>query len=145
MIKIVLAESKENLDSCLEIRKKVFIEEKKVPETIEIDEEDVLCVTCNHFLVKYDGICAGTFRCKYINKDEIKVQRFCFLKEFRNKGIGKKALNYIENYYSKKGINTINLDSKFEVYKFYEKCGYEKISDVFEEANIPHVKMIKKL
>ena len=31
------------------------------------------------------------------------------------------------------------------VEEFYESCGYETVSDVFDEAGIPHVKMETRL
>ena len=115
-----------DLKECLKIREEVFIQEKNVPKKIEVDNYDNLSKICNHFLIKYENKNIGTFRCVYEKDNNIKLQRFCLIKEFRNLGIGKKALNYIENYYKMKNIKYITLNSKYNVSKFYEKCGYKK-------------------
>lgn len=59
--------------------------------------------------------------------------------------MGKESLAYLERYYSKNGVAEIVMDAKFEVCGFYEKCGYEKVSDIFIEAGIEHIKMRKSL
>ena len=59
--------------------------------------------------------------------------------------MGKESLAYLERYYSKNGVAEIVMDAKFEVYGFYKKCGYEKVSDIFIEAGIEHIKMRKSL
>ena len=44
-------------------------------------------------------------------------------------------------------INSINtlLNSKFQVYSFYEKSGYKTVSEPFYDVGIKHIKMEKAL
>lgn len=133
------------LERCLEIRNTVFCVEKGVPREIEVDEHDCLSEICNHFLIRYEENDAGAIRCLYTSSDTIRIQRLCFLKEYRGLGLGKALIEYIEAYYRNRGITKITLDSKYEVSGFYEKCGYKKISDVFIEANVEHIKMMKEI
>lgn len=135
----------DNLKRCLKIRDKVFTSEKGVPKEIEVDEYDCLNESCNHFLIRKQSNDIGTVRCLYTSKDTIRIQRFCFLKEYRGLGLGKIVIEYIENYYKNQGVTKIEMDAKYEVFGFYEKCGYEKVSDVFIEANIKHIKMKKEI
>lgn len=144
-IEIVKAENEESLRQCLAIRNDVFTVEKGVPKSIEIDGFDILGGQCEHFLIKCDGDDAGTVRCVRESDFTIRIQRFCLYKRFRSSGVGREALEYLERYYSKSGVAKIVLDAKFEVCGFYEKCGYEKVSDVFIEAGIEHIKMRKGL
>ena len=144
-LEIVYVENENDLKECLKIRNEVFIKEKNVPKEIEVDYYDILNEICNHFLIKYEDKNIGTFRCVYEDDNTIKLQRFCLIKEFRNLGIGKKSLNYIENYYKSKNLKYITLNSKYNVSKFYEKCGYKKISKTFIEANVKHIKMKKNI
>lgn len=132
------------LKQCLDIRKTVFIEEQGISKKIERDQYDTLNNDCTHFLIKYKNINIGTIRCLIYESDIIKIQRFCFLKEYRKLGLGKKVLQYIEDYY-KKEKSIIELDSQYQVYKFYKKCGYIENSNPFIEANIKHIKMIKNI
>ncbi len=142
--KIYKAENSSDLEKCLNMRHQVFTIEKGVPKDIEVDSFDTLESLCDHFLILKDSHPCGTLRCMNID-DSIKVQRFCILKDFRGLGIGKVAMEFIENYYKEKGKSKVQMDSKYSVYKFYEKCGYRQISDVFIEANIEHIKMIKDI
>lgn len=144
-LEIIKVENKKDLDKCLNIRESVFTNEQGVSKEIEVDEYDSLNNNCIHFLIKYKNIDVGTLRCLFQENNTIKLQRFCFLKEYRNLGIGKKTLYYIENYYKEYGSKLIKLDAQYQVYKFYEKCGYIKNSEIFMEANIKHIEMIKEI
>ncbi len=142
---ILPVKTNEELKYCLEVRRRVFIEEKAVPKEIEIDEFDKDASCCEHFVIFENEKAVGTFRVRRIDEEKIKLQRFCFLNEYRGKGFGKKALDFIDGYYKKEGLKLITADAKFEVSGFYEKCGYKVVSDVFLEAGIPHVKIEKKI
>ena len=43
------------------------------------------------------------------------------------------------------GLETVVLHSQTSVAAFYSRLGYERVSEGFEEAGIPHVKMEKPL
>lgn len=145
MVEIITIETNEDLEKALKIRKEVFVKEHNVPANIELDEFDTLESQCKHFLVLLDKKPIGTMRCNLVSPIEVKIQRFCFLPEHRKSGHGKKLLEFIENELSAQGYKYFFLEAKFSVYKFYEKCGYKKVSDIFYEVNVPHVKMEKNL
>lgn len=144
-IKIYKVMENDMLHKCLAIRNAVFIVEKEVPKEIEIDEYDCVNELCTHFLIRYQNNDAGTIRCLHLSKDTLKIQRFCFLKKYRNLGLGKTVIRYIENFYKEQGIAVIEMDAKYDVSGFYEKCGYKKVSAVFMEANCKHIKMMKNI
>ncbi len=131
------------LSECLKIREEVFTGEKNVPKDIEVDGLDVINGRCTHFLIKADGGNAGTLRCLELSGDTVRLQRFCFLRKYRGQGLGRLTLQYIENCY--KNRSRIVLDAQIDASGFYERCGYEKVSDVFMEAGIPHIKMMKNI
>ena len=143
MINFRIIKTTVDLENALRIRREVFVEEHNVPESIELDEFDTLDSQCKHILVLYNKKPVGTARCNLISDSELKVQRFCFLPEYRNVGFGKLLLEFIEKEFSQIGYNYFFLEAKFSVHEFYEKCGYKKVSDVFIEANVPHIKMEK--
>lgn len=145
MLDFKLVKSQDDLEKALNIRRQVFINEMLVPESIEIDEFDVLSTKCLHILVLNENEPIGTARCNLTHENKVKIQRFCFLPEYRKNGFGKLLLEFIEKEFSQIGYNYFFLEAKFSVYEFYEKCGYKKVSDVFTEANVPHVKMEKVL
>jgi len=145
MLEFKIVNTEEELKSALKIRRDVFINEMSVPESIEIDDYDKLNSQCKHILVLLENKPVGTARCNLISETELKIQRFCFLPEYRKSGFGKLLIEFIEREFSDKGFNYFFLEAKFSVHEFYEKCGYKKVSDVFIEANVPHIKMEKSL
>ncbi|MBD5084297.1 MAG: GNAT family N-acetyltransferase [Clostridiales bacterium] len=144
MIDVIPAQTPEDLDRCFAVRHAVFCIERGVSPSIERDEWDTLSPTRTHFLIQEDTADIGALRCRYTG-DTAVIQRFCVLKEYRAGGRGRTALKAVEDWCRAAGLRRVELDAKFEVRGFYEKCGYRSISDPFEEAGIPHVKMAKEL
>ncbi len=144
-IKVSKINDEKLLKEALKIRNTVFTIEKGVSESIEVDENDVLNEKCDHFMIEYSSNKVGTIRCLKDDEDTIKIQRFCILKEYRKLGIGRKVLEYLEDYYKNLQKKKIIMDAKYSVSNFYEICGYKKISDIFIEAGIEHIKMEKNL
>ena len=124
MLEIKIIETIEDLEKALKIRREVFVEEHNVPESIELDEFDTLGVGCTHFLALYDNKPVGTLRANLTIKDTVKIQRFCFLPEYRKSGFGKLLLDFAEKELLTKGYKYFFLEAKFSVHPFYEKCGY---------------------
>lgn len=136
----------ELLEECLNVRRAVFQVEKGIPKDIDVDSYDCMNDVCEHFLIRYDNKSAGTVRCKLdIEEKEIRLQRFCILSDYRKLGLGRSLLEFIDVYYQNKGFEWIRLDSKFAVHGFYEKSGYQVVSNVFMEAGVEHVKMEKRI
>ena len=144
MVEVICAEDIATLQSCLKMRENVFVKEMNVPAEIERDEHDILGGSCCHFLIKFGGKPAGALRCMTDGTDAV-LQRFCILKEYRTKGAGASAVAFVEEFLRSMGCKNIRLDAKHHACGFYEKCGYQKASDMFIEANVPHYKMIKEL
>ena len=141
---MISAQTPEELGRCFAVRHAVFCVERGVSPEIERDEWDRLTRGCGHFLIRADGADVGALRCRYAGGTAI-LQRFCLLKAYRDKGYGRAALSALEGRCRAAGIGRIELDAKFEARGFYEACGYTGISAPFEEAGIPHIKMIKEL
>ncbi|HHY21874.1 MAG TPA: GNAT family N-acetyltransferase [Bacilli bacterium] len=138
---IVLVETKQQLKDAYAVRMKVFVEEQGVPQEIEIDGfED----QATHFVV-YDKevpIGAGRFR----RLDEIgKVERICILDDFRKTGAGKRLMEKIEEVMKQQGLKKAKLNAQTHAESFYKRIGYTTVSELFYEANIPHVTMEKIL
>ncbi len=144
-LEVFEASDKEGLEICLDLRHKIFVIEKNVPQSIENDEFDVLGGTCRHFYIECDKVPVGAARCNESIAGEIKLQRFCVLDAYRGKGVGRYLMEYIEDFYRRHDVTKIQLDAKFHIHRFYEKCGYTKASEIFMEAGMEHVKMVKEI
>ena len=129
-VKIITPEN--DLKIAFAIRKKVFVEEQKVPKDIEWDEFEYIA---NHVLAYIQDKPVGTARWRQTQKG-MKLERFAVLPEFRSCGVGKNLVYFI----LKELINseTIYLHAQEHVVKFYEYFGFVKKESKFFEANIPH-------
>ena len=125
-------------DICLEIRRRVFVEEQNIPETIEMDDEWVHAIYVCAIL---DEEYVGTARYRETSSG-IKLERFAVLKEQRGLGIGKTMVTFMLDNLDKD--KNIYLHAQESVVAFYLLFGFKKVGDRFYEAEIPHWKMIKK-
>lgn len=143
-VALIPARSEALLSACLAVRSEVFTKEYGIPQTMERDAADALGTGCEHFLVRLNGQDAGALRCVCPAPGVVRLQRFCILSDLRGHGIGRAVLAALEEFYRDRA-GQFELDAKFRVEGFYLACGYRTVSDVFMEAGVPHVKMIKKL
>ncbi len=130
-----------DISSCLEIRKKVFVNEQKVPIELEIDEYDNPKSNCDHYLIIENGCNIGTFRCVYLSDDTVLIQRFCVIKEMRSKGYGYSAMDFIKRHYKNLGVRKLTLNAQCHAIPFYESCSFKTVSAIFSDAGIEHRKM----
>ena len=137
-INIKFVDNEEELGICLSIRKRVFIEEQKIPEDIEMDDASVNAVSIYATMNKEY---VGTARYRE-TESGIKLERFAVLSEYRNLGIGRNLVQFMIDSLGKN--NNIYLHAQEAVVDFYLLLGFEKVEDIFYEAGIPHWKMIKK-
>ncbi len=139
---LVLDVSANDYHSCVYIRKEVFIKEQGISEELDIDGKDSEAI---HFLLKNFSKPIATARAREIENGVYKVERVAVLKDFRNYGYGKLIMEKIEQALKSKGAKELVLNSQLKVSEFYEKLGYERVSNIFQEAGINHVKMKKRL
>lgn len=143
-MKVLKIDEQHQLEQAFKIRQKVFVEEQKVSKEEEYDEfED----TATHFLAFNDQNKAyGTARWRFTEKG-IKLERFAVLKEERGGGTGsalvKKVLEDIALHPNSNG-KLIYLHAQLTAVPLYEKFGFRKEGDIFEECAIQHYKMTKK-
>ena len=120
------------------IRYQVFVDEQKVPIELEIDDDDPLA---SHVLCLVDGQPVGTGRILLDGH----IGRLAVLKAHRKQGYGNKILDHLELIAQEHGLTQVFLNAQVSAIPFYEKRGYKIISDVFDDAGIPHKTMRKTL
>jgi predicted GNAT family N-acyltransferase len=132
--------TKEQLDDAFAVRRTVFVNEQQVPEEEEIDQyED----EATHVVLYDNEEPIGAARVRVL--DGIgKLERICVLSSGRKKGAGKLIVNKLEEIAASQGVSKLKLNSQTHAIPFYERLGYETVSDVFMDAGIPHVTMIKQ-
>lgn len=120
------------------IRMRVFVREQGVPAEIELDEADD---HATHLLALASGRAVGTVRI-VVKADGAKIGRMAVLKTFRRMGIGRELLKRALATARRRGARRIYLHAQIAVIGFYEKLGFSCLGPVFDEAGIPHRKMV---
>ncbi|WP_416828778.1 GNAT family N-acetyltransferase [Ectobacillus polymachus] len=138
---IRVVETKEQMQQAFAIRKLVFVNEQKVTAEEEYDEFDSIAT---HVVLYDKGVPVGTGRFRILD-DYGKLERICILSSERGKGAGRLIMEKLENLAAKEGLQKVKLHAQTHAEEFYKKLGYETKSDVFLEADIPHVLMTKEL
>jgi predicted GNAT family N-acyltransferase/gamma-glutamylcyclotransferase (GGCT)/AIG2-like uncharacterized protein YtfP len=130
--------SKEDLKKAFAIRMRVFVKEQGVPSDIELDRDDQRAV---HFLATVSDKAIGTARI-VMRRDSAKIGRMAVLKNYRRNGVGTKLLKRAVVTAKKLGAQKIYLHAQVAVIGFYERLDFRSVGRVFDEAGIPHRKMV---
>ncbi|WP_017814643.1 GNAT family N-acetyltransferase [Paenibacillus shenyangensis] len=143
---VIEVQNQQQLDACFAIRRKVFIEEQNVPEHIEIDDYDRLDSSAYHVLLLDKGQPVATGRITTYTDGSAKMQRVAVLPDYRKGGYGSSLMNGMEDCARSHGYIRAILDAQCHAEGFYDRLGYRTISaEPFDDAGIPHVRMIKDL
>ena len=128
-MKVVVAKTQKEILDNTYVRGQVFIVEQNIDWEIEFDNLDPLCTL---FTCYIDDVACG-------------AARVATLKEYRKRGIGKALMDKIEEYAKENSIPQLKLHAQMYVKDFYSNIGYKEVGEVFYEADIPHIKMIKEI
>lgn len=122
-------------------RFEVFVCEQKIVEEQDFDDKDK---ECHHIMLKEDERVVAYCRIvpKGLGYDYISIGRVLVLESHRRKGIAqemmREALKFIKENLDE---NIVVLSAQEYIKDMYASVGFEIISDVYYEVNIPHVKM----
>lgn len=133
----------DELYKILQLRNEVFIVEQECPYQ-DIDGKDN---ESYHIFLKKDNevIAYSRILKKGISYEQASIGRVIVKKDYRGGNIAKdmllKSISFIENSLHEKEIK---IQAQAYLDKFYSSLGFEKISDVYLEDNIPHMDMLYK-
>ena len=130
--------SQRELKQVFAIRVRVFVREQGVPMGIELDRNDAEAI---HLLAIVSEKAVGTARI-VIRGSRAKIGRMAVLKTYRRKGVGKKLLKRAIATARRRGAKKLYLHAQVPVIGFYAAAGFRCVGRVFDEAGIPHRKMI---
>ena len=121
------------------IRDTVFVREQNVPEELERDALDPLCV---HVLARaLDGTPIGTGRLT----PEHRIGRMAVLPEWRGKGVGDAILLALVDEAQQRGWREVALNAQVSAIEFYRRHGFVGDGERFWEAGIEHQAMRRTL
>lgn len=137
-LRVIKASSQEALQGCLDIQKRVFVDEQQVAESLVLSDH----LDAVYFLALYDSHVIATGRFRVVH-DGVKFERIATLREYRGVGVGHMLMKYMQAFAQQFFFDkTLYLYAQKEVKGFYEKLGWKAVGSEFKEANIVHIKMI---
>ncbi len=133
--RIILGPWSELQEHAQRIRYEVFVQEQSVPEEIELDDMDALCLHA----VAYDqeGIPTATGRLL----PDGHIGRMAVRKYARGSGVGSDVLRSLMEAARQRGQHEVVLNAQIHAENFYLRQGFIREGDVFWEVGIPHIHM----
>jgi len=126
-------------EACRAVREQVFIVGQNVPRE---DEWDDLDATSRHVLARdLAGNPIGTGRLT----PERKIGRMAVLADWRGRHVGEAILNLLIEQARALGYRELEMHAQTHAVPFYEKFGFVKFGDEFEECAIKHFNMRRTL
>ncbi|KYF81393.1 hypothetical protein BE11_00610 [Sorangium cellulosum] len=123
----------------LRLRHEVFVVEQAVPADIEVDALDE---GAQHHVVLEGEEVVATMRIVPYG-DALKVGRVAVRKDLRGAGLGRRLLEEAIRIGEAQGARALVLDAQVVAAPFYRKLGFIEEGPIFDEAGIPHVRMVR--
>ena len=124
-----------DIETCLKLRRSVFIEEQNVPEEDELDGRDAEAV---HLLATIDGVPMGSARL-FAEEGTGKIGRVCVLPGARGTGLGKALIRAALAHFAARGdVRVAKLGAQSHALGFYEALGFEAFGPEYIDAGILH-------
>ncbi|HYE94680.1 MAG TPA: GNAT family N-acetyltransferase [Rubricoccaceae bacterium] len=130
------------------IRQRVFVEEQACPPEEEWDAHDAPEArgrTCHHLLGLVDGEPVAVARWRAVvdeGKPAAKLERFAVRPEHRGSGLGRAMVAHALADARAAGFSRFVLHAQAHLEGLYAAFGFRRVGEGFEEAGIPHVKMV---
>ncbi len=138
-VTIAVVDGDSDMEAAFAIRREVFCREQGVAEAEEIDGLDP---GCRHYLARLDGDAVATSRTRALADGAVKIERVAVLKPLRGTGIGAALMARVLVVI---GAGQAVLNAQLRVESFYAGLGFVTEGEVFQEAGIDHVRMVKRL
>lgn len=137
MIRIRQADWELDQQTLGSIRREVFVEEQGVAES---EEWDGLDVGARHWLAETgSGEAVGTVRVLPSGQ----IGRMAIRKGYRGQGVGRALLEQVLDTLAADGNQVPFLNAQTAVIGFYQRFGFEPVGPIFDDAGIPHRRMVK--
>ena len=124
---------------CLAIRRRVFVEEQSFPAEREMDQHDPIAT---HWIGQSPTGPMATARARVV-EPFAKAERVAVLAAFRQRGVGRRLMEAIEEWARDQGLEGVQLNAQVDALPFYRKLGYRQQGPIFDEAGHPHQSMVK--
>ncbi len=138
---LIIRSDSDLLQAAFDLRHEVFVVEQGVPIELELDEHDAYAT---HILMRQHGVVIATLRL-LTYEDQIKIGRVAVKQSHRRTGLGTKLMLFAIKHVIEAGFQMAVLDSQLASMSFYRAIGFIEEGDVFDDAGIPHIRMVLTL
>jgi len=139
-LRIGFAASRADYAACVQIRTQVFVVEQGVDPALEIDAAEDVAV---HALASLGSTPVGALRWRRATPDVVKIERVAVLKPHRGDGVGAALMRWSLAHI--RGARTIALGAQLTALPFYERLGFAAEGEIYDDAGIPHRRMVLNL
>jgi len=116
---------------------------RQLYDILKYDDKDQEAL---HLFVEDHDAVVGYLRLYPESKSKYVIGRVCIRKDYRKRGLGrslvKKAVDYVV---SQRMVKTIALSAQKYLVDFYRTFDFREVSDVYDDAGVPHVDMILEI
>lgn len=124
---IGIVDNQQDFVAAMELRRKVFVEEEKVPSEKEFDKNDL--VGSVHFYMKDDEKLVGTLRARLF-PEFVKLERLCLQKEYRQSSAAKQLIDYSFEYCAHKGYKLACGLCSEQLLAYWDRLGMKHNKDI---------------
>lgn len=137
-IRVVLADWERDEAQLRCLREAVFVREQHVPPELEWDGLDAGCI---HAIAYADHTKAvGTGRLL----PDGHIGRMAVLKAWRGRGVGSQLLQKLMEVAKTENLQEVVLNAQTHALDFYRRHGFVAEGDEFDDAGIPHRRMVRR-
>jgi predicted GNAT family N-acyltransferase len=138
---VAIAASDARMADAFALRHQVFVVEQGIAQELERDGDDSLAT---HLIAVSGERVIGTLR--IVRQGAVvKVGRMAVAASLRKQGIGRDLMEFAATTASHGGAEEIVLAAQLSARDFYRRLGYAEEGPVYMEADLPHIRMRKRL
>jgi YbgC/YbaW family acyl-CoA thioester hydrolase len=130
-------------DASAPIRQQVFIDEQRIPPELEWDDADATSV--HAVAVNRMGRPLATGRLLRHAPGVARIGRLAVLPMLRGSGVGRQLLEHLMQAARERGDTEAVLDAQTSAMAFYARAGFTPRGEVFDDAGIPHIEMVRPI
>ncbi|MEM1356430.1 MAG: GNAT family N-acetyltransferase [Planctomycetota bacterium] len=128
------------LHACYKLRGEVFVVGQQICCEAEVDEIDP---RCHHVMLWRGGDLAGTARLLPIEGGAVvKVGRVAVGEGYRGRGLGRALMRGVQAWIDGVPGRTGVMSAQAYLEGWYTQLGWRSVGGRYDEAQIPHVKMV---
>jgi ElaA protein len=125
------------LHDVLWLRNEVFVFGQRITAEPEVDGRDPECV---HVLGWESERLVATARL-FMDHEPVKVGRIAVHNDLQRRGLGSELMAYVHGLIAGRHAE---MSAQAHLERWYSSLGWERIGEVYEEAEIPHVRMVRR-